>query len=456
MSYSNVIDYGNFPECLSIDYEDQDGRIIGKFCGLSVIFVNIFLTPETKEILTSFNLDVNEPSVQTVPQQFNATISMDTFLKMDKQLRDVLIEDVPYVLSKYSMCVPNACTPREVSYFFLYGHLDQFSLIIFTDLPCETKESNTDFEWGDIVFIIFLVLIVLAMILSTIYDALCQNFKTEPYHPLLLSFSILYNGKKLLHISNNTTEQIQCFNGMRFISMMWVVAFHAVSVFQVGAVGLENYPEVVEWDSSWTSRYILSGLLAVDTFFFISGFLLAFSYLKTATKQGPVDQILKVPKMYLHRYLRLTPPVAAMYLVTITIFRFLGSGPTWTLISDLFKTTCKKQWWKFFLYIQNYTDPDNMCVNPMWYLSADMQMFILAPLVLIPTAMFIKKRFLHVIGGLIGLTVLCIICPMLIRYFVDEAAGNIYTSHERFTNFVIGITFGAFMRMKKEKPFIFS
>jgi peptidoglycan/LPS O-acetylase OafA/YrhL len=235
-----------------------------------------------------------------------------------------------------------------------------------------------------------------------------------------------------------------------------VVAFHAVSVFQAGVVGLENYPEVVEWDQTWTARYILSGLLAVDTFFFISGFLLAFSYLKSAPDQSPVAQLIKVPKMYLHRYLRLTPSVGVMYLVTITIFRFLGSGPTWSLIANFMKDACKKKWWEFFLYVQNYTDPDNMCVNPMWYLSADMQMFILAPLVLIPTSLFIRKHFKATIWALMGLTVLSVVIPMLIRYFVDEAAGNIYTAHERFNNFLIGITFGAFMRMKKHKPSIFS
>lgn len=64
------------------------------------------------------------------------------------------------------------------------------------------------------------------------------------------------------------------------------------------------------------------------------------------------------------------------------------------------------------------------CVNPMWYLSADMQMFILAPLVLIPTSLFIRKQFKATIWALMGLTVLSVVIPMLIRYFVDEAAGK--------------------------------
>jgi hypothetical protein len=115
MTYSNVIDYGNFPECLAIDYEDQDGRIIGKYCGLSVIIVNIFLTPQTEKLLTRYGFETKPTSPQT--------ISRDLFETMDAELRDVLIDDVPYVLSKYSSCVPDACTPREVGYFYLFGHL---------------------------------------------------------------------------------------------------------------------------------------------------------------------------------------------------------------------------------------------------------------------------------------------------------------------------------------------
>jgi hypothetical protein len=72
---------------------------------------------------------------------------------MDAELRDVLIDDVPYVLSKYSSCVPDACTPREVGYFYLFGHLPDMNitLLTYTDLPCETVNSNTTYEPGDIV-----------------------------------------------------------------------------------------------------------------------------------------------------------------------------------------------------------------------------------------------------------------------------------------------------------------
>ncbi|XP_044256618.1 nose resistant to fluoxetine protein 6-like [Tribolium madens] len=451
MSYSNVLDYGNFPECLSINY--NNGEIIGKYCGYSVIIVNVLLTPQIDEILKSFNIDTTKPTQE---------ISFQLVPKLQAKLRDVLVPDIPYVLSKYSNCVPDACTPREVGYFFLYGHFNDIigrlfnvSLIIYTNLPCETVNSNTDYEVGDIAAMVFFVVIGLLLIASTGYEALCQNFKSEPLHPILFSFSILTNGKKLLAISDNTTEQIQCFNGMRFISMMWVLALHAKSPYEVGGIPLENYPDAKKWTQNWTSQYIAAGPLAVDTFFFITGFLQSFTYLKKSCDEKFVDQVRKVPKMYLHRYLRLIPSVAALYLATITIFRFFGSGPIWSLIADLMKRVCKKKWWQFFLYVQNYIDPDEICLPPTWYLSADMQMFILAPLVLIPMALFIKKRFKIVIQALVTLTIISIVVPILLQNFVDQGPGITNATHTRFNNYLIGMIFGATLRMKKQKPYIF-
>ncbi|KYB27753.1 Nose resistant to fluoxetine protein 6-like Protein [Tribolium castaneum] len=451
MTYSNVMDYGNFPECLSINY--NNGEILGKYCGYSVIIVNVFLTPQVTEIFKRFNIS---------PDKASQEIPFDLLPKLQNKLRDVLVPDIPFVLSKYSSCVPDACTPREVGYFYLYGHFNDVigqlfnaSLIMYTNVPCETINSNTDYEAGDIVAIVFFVVIGLLLIASTVYEALCKNFNSEPLHPILFSFSILTNGKKLLAISDNTSEQIQCFNGMRFISMMWVLAVHAKSPYEVGIIPLENYPDVKKWTQNWTSQYVVAGQLAVDTFFFMSGFLLAFTYLKKSSDEKFINQVRRVPKMYLHRYLRLTPSVAALYLAVITIFRFFGTGPTWSFITNIMKRVCKDKWWKFFLYVQNYTDPDEMCLSPTWYLSADMQMFILAPFVLIPTALFIKKRFKFVIQGLVAVTIISIVVPILLQNFVDEGPGNLYATHTRFNNYLIGMIFGTTMRMKKQKPYIF-
>lgn len=71
-------------------------------------------------------------------------------------------------------------------------------------------------------------------------------------HPLLTSFSVLSNGRKLLHISRHSTskEQIETFHGLRVISMMWIVAGH-------GFISWEKVPVVnkEEWGDSVRRTY---------------------------------------------------------------------------------------------------------------------------------------------------------------------------------------------------------
>ena len=67
-----------------------------------------------------------------------------------------------------------------------------------------------------------------------------------------------------------------------------------------------------------------------------------------------------VLKMYLHRYLRLTPVYGCLILLVISLFRHIGSGPFNTV--DLFSNpvSCTKYWWSALLHIQNYVNPQQI------------------------------------------------------------------------------------------------
>lgn len=63
---------------------------------------------------------------------------------------------------------------------------------------------------------------------------------------------------------------------------------------------------------------------------------------------------------------------------------FLGSGPLWGLYIDVLKS-CETSWWQNLLFIDNlandtFHDKD-YCMGWGWYLSNDMQMFLLAPII---------------------------------------------------------------------------
>lgn len=83
--------------------------------------------------------------------------------------------------------------------------------------------------------------------MSYVNDSLVRFFKfyfervliwhgfSEPKIEVLTAFSIYTNTKKLLHASKGTREQIQIFHGLKFISMMWIIAGH-------GMVGVLSTP----------------------------------------------------------------------------------------------------------------------------------------------------------------------------------------------------------------------
>lgn len=113
----------------------------------------------------------------------------------------------------------------------------------------------------------FLAFIFLAMIASTIYDLYLQKylkgkrmqlsiplhflktlFFTVPKHKILLAFSVYSNGKKIIKV-NTQTEQILFFNGLKVVSMFWVVLGHRFESNEVMAVNKADIIAVQKLES---------------------------------------------------------------------------------------------------------------------------------------------------------------------------------------------------------------
>lgn len=62
-------------------------------------------------------------------------------------------------------------------------------------------------------------------------------------HKILIAFSAYTNGKKIITI-NNQPGQILIFNGLKVISMFWVVLGHRFEVDEVMAINKADVEEV--------------------------------------------------------------------------------------------------------------------------------------------------------------------------------------------------------------------
>jgi peptidoglycan/LPS O-acetylase OafA/YrhL len=88
--------------------------------------------------------------------------------------------------------------------------------------------------------------------------------------------------------------------------------------------------------------------------------------------------------LYLHRYLRITPVLAVTIFCFMSLQRYFGDGPYNKFMIELYHVSCEHYWYAALLHIQNFVNPNNICLGHTWYLSPDFQLFLLAPLLVYP------------------------------------------------------------------------
>ncbi|XP_030747254.1 nose resistant to fluoxetine protein 6-like [Sitophilus oryzae] len=396
-------DYGTYDQCVQIDRYVNDTRILGKHCTYGWVI----------------------PLDQT------------------------------YILS---YCVPEACSASDIvnmvtNSTILVPILEQ----LVNERSCQTKESNTSMNASEIVVTCFFCLFLASLVLSTSYDIIASKRNRKP-HPLYTAFSVVKNGKKLLKVTTQSAsrDQILAFHGLRAISMLWILAGHSVGMFTV--VPLINVADINEFQRTISAFYIMGGYFAVDTFFYLSGFLIAYQYFKAMGEKSMVQQAVSIPQMIIHRYLRITPALLMLFLYGVYISKFVGSGPMAYLVNQSVERPCKEHWWSVFLYIQNYYNFTDLCYTHLWYLSTDWQLFLLAPLILIPTALQYRRRFNWVLGSLLGLNLIFVFIPLWTKLQFREYDPTFreYDTQSKLTDYFLGFTLGFYMRTQKHRRYLFN
>jgi peptidoglycan/LPS O-acetylase OafA/YrhL len=164
-------------------------------------------------------------------------------------------------------------------------------------------------------------------------------------------------------------------SGLRAILMLWVILG---STF-LGLGGIVKNPNylfryVVR---RFSFQLVVSAELAVDGFFFLSGFLAARFLLRLLVRRGSVPLLL----VYSHRVLRLLPALAATLFFYFKLSPYLENGPLWFEYTERVQATCGPHWFTTLLFVQNYAPSryDEVCMPWSWFLAVDLQMFLFAP-----------------------------------------------------------------------------
>ncbi|XP_055644145.1 O-acyltransferase like protein-like [Toxorhynchites rutilus septentrionalis] len=221
-----------------------------------------------------------------------------------------------------------------------------------------------------------------------IEPAVTGEQKLSVWAELLLSFSVVTNIRAICdrNVGNDTIPSI---HGLRALSMLWVILGHTMIVVFKYSDNME-LRKVVEKEVLFQA--ILNGAYSVDTFFFISGFLVSYIYFRTNAK-GKLEKLTQGVNDFTagtyhffglvgYRFVRLTAPYLYVLGMVEVIMRYLEQNsvfepPTKDHI------TCPKYWWRNIMYINTLFPVEQMCMLWSWYLADDTQFYIIGAIILI-------------------------------------------------------------------------
>jgi len=214
-------------------------------------------------------------------------------------------------------------------------------------------------------FITFTTLIGLWTLIVIGFTVHHQVTKSNNRYVLAMSMRAHYD--KLLTV-NRSQKVIKCIDGIRSMSIFWVIIGHIIS--QNLAV-VDNLHEILGRAAHGYLVGILSGMVSVDTFFLIGGLLTA--YLATnmwekALKSGPMGVIKSYVLFILNRYWRLTPVLLIAMGFGMSVWPIIGNGPIFGPATNM-ANMCYSNWWIALLYGGAFLqDPDQICLPWIWYL----------------------------------------------------------------------------------------
>ncbi|KAF2887396.1 hypothetical protein ILUMI_18777, partial [Ignelater luminosus] len=380
----NFVDLGFFEECVDT-YDNATTAIIsGKYCIGLMHFTNL-----------------HESSRLQLPQSPRSLLEAGVGLPS-------------------ATCLPSACSTDDIEK--IYEIFDIPSN--FDEVLCQTKASQAKLDNGDIAMISFFVIVLGIMLCSTIYDVIITYLQKKPINPLFLAFSILTNGRKLIETTNNP-NQISCIHGIRVLSMMWILIGHKYVI--ATNLPIRNYLYLSEFIEEPANMLIFNKFLAVDTFLVVGGIVLVYTFMGSMENKTKFNII----SYYIHRYLRLTPLVAVVIGIYVTILKHFGSGPIWPNMVDILANPCKDYWYLALLYVQNFfLVGSEMCMVQAWYLSVDFQLILISPILLLPL-----KRWPRITLVVMGILAVCSSIAAFLSSWFLEITMNMFLDTDKYNDY---------------------
>jgi peptidoglycan/LPS O-acetylase OafA/YrhL len=116
---------------------------------------------------------------------------------------------------------------------------------------------------------------------------------------------------------------------------------------------MTNYNDIKRAFKQPETAIVYGGFYAVDTFFWLSGLLMAFLFLKELEARKGRLSGLQWFMVWFHRVWRILPIYAFVLFLTWGYSRYIGDGPIFWLV-DYMNNDCKKYWWSNLTFTSNF------------------------------------------------------------------------------------------------------
>lgn len=238
------------------------------------------------------------------------------------------------------------------------------------------------------------------MLVSSLIDRFLRNFHgpdeklffsyppARKFHQVLTLFSIRRNWYHLSAPSGTEYRDLRFIQAVRTGTMFLVIFGHVCYYSEfLPSVNPEaneavsdkrgqfqltiNWFRDLYWQfySSIPATFIFNSFITIQTFLFISGFLMTFFFL--SQRQTESSNFKLFFKTLILRYIRFAPLQAIAVLLHSTWLSRLGDGPIYNKVNYAERQFCRKHWWKNMLFIDNYTNVEEKCLLPTWFVDCD-------------------------------------------------------------------------------------
>lgn len=328
----------------------------------------------------------------------------------------------------YGICVPDTCSVEEIkesikNIMIYQGYIN--ASVHRNELFSSTCGDYV-YSWttGTTVMVCICGFLIFLLSIGTLLDIMNYHSRKRIVS-VCKCFSLKRNINFLLQPPRNGC--FDCFDGIRTFSILWIIFGHTF-VFKMMGLTFTNLEDIIGnnnqgWITTYPAQALTSAYFAVDTFFFMSGFLAMFFLMEMSNKfvsRGDVYSYCKqIPFLYIKRFLRLTPTYFFILFFYIKILPQLESGPFWNLLEKDIEF-CNKYWWTNLLYMNNlYPSDSSGCYAVTWYLANDFQFFLMVPFFAL-FAVYSVKNYTH----LLSIVILLIGCTISIVFAFIESYKN--------------------------------